>query len=226
MDNNPSYYHQLAKDYVTVIDDISRLSEVIFAVIMVLTFTGAISIGSATHEEIDTTLWAALGCNTAWGIVDGLMLLMGTLYERGERLQFLKNVRNATTKNEANEIFRDDLPAILNEVITDRQVDDICEQIQQLPEPPPHAFFTGQDFINAVIVFFLVFLSTFPIVLPFVFIDNAQLALRVSNLVGLIIMFIAGFLIGKKSGHHPALLGCIFAILGAAIVSLTMYLGG
>jgi hypothetical protein len=226
MDSSASYYHQLVKDYATVIDDNSRLSEVIFGVIMVLTFTCAMSVVGVNREEIDNTLWAALGCNTAWGIVDGLMFLMSTLYERGDRLQFLKNVRNAYTKEEANEIFRNDLAPLINEVMTDRQVDDICEQLQKLPELPRHVFFTGQDYINAVIVFFLVFLSTFPIVLPFVFIDNAQLALRVSNAIGLIIMFMAGNLIGKKTGHHPVVLGFLFAILGAGIVSFTMYLGG
>jgi uncharacterized membrane protein YjgN (DUF898 family) len=226
MDNNSSYYRQLVKEYASTIDDISRLSEVIFGVIMVLTFTCAISIVGATHEEINTTLWAALGCNTAWGIVDGLMFLMSTLYERGTKLQLLKSVRNAISKSEANTIFRDNLSGIINEVMTDQQVDEICEQLKQLPEPPHRAFFTSQDMINAVIVFFLVFLSTFPIVLPFVFIDDAQKALRVSNLIGLIIMFIAGYFIGKKTGHHPVLLGFLFAILGAAIVGLTMFLGG
>lgn len=226
LDPAPSFYRQLIKKYNTTIDDISRLSEVIFGVIMVLTFTCAMSVMEITRQEVNATLWAALGCNTAWGIVDGLFFLMNTLYERGSKLQLLKNLHNTTTKDKATKILRDNLPPLFNELMVNHQIEELAQALKKLPEPPRHVFFTGQDLINAVIVFFLVFLSTFPIVLPFVFIKDAHLALRVSNLVGLIIMFIAGRFIGKKAGYNPTLFGFLFSMLGAFIVSFTMFLGG
>jgi hypothetical protein len=43
---------------------------------MALTITGAVSVATADHFEIRTMLFAALGCNLAWGIIDGGMYLM------------------------------------------------------------------------------------------------------------------------------------------------------
>lgn len=224
LESNPSFYRGLVKKYTTLIDDISRLSEVMFGVIMVLTFTCAMNISD--QQEVNATLWAALGCNTAWGIVDGLFFLMNTLYERGDKIQILRKIQMADTAPQAVEAFRDNMPSLITDVMSDAQVGEICTQLQRLPLAPERAFFTTQDFLNMVVVFLLVFFSTFPIVLPFVFIDNATLALRTSNGVGLIIMFIAGFKIAKRSGYQPMLMGILFALLGAAIVSFTMALGG
>jgi hypothetical protein len=60
----------------TVLDKPTRISEILFGLIMVLTFTGTISISTAGKQEVRELLWAALGCNFAWGLVDGIMYLM------------------------------------------------------------------------------------------------------------------------------------------------------
>jgi hypothetical protein len=48
-----------------VLDPHERISEVLFGLIMVLTFTGSISIAEAGREDIRAVLIAALGCNLA-----------------------------------------------------------------------------------------------------------------------------------------------------------------
>lgn len=40
---------------------------------MVLTFTGTLSAATAGREDVRIMLLAAIGCNAAWGIVDGVM---------------------------------------------------------------------------------------------------------------------------------------------------------
>jgi hypothetical protein len=49
-----------------------RIGETLFGLIMALGFTGAVCLGidEATSREL---LIAILGCNIAWGIVDGVM---------------------------------------------------------------------------------------------------------------------------------------------------------
>ena len=46
-----------------------RISEVLFGLIMVLTFTGSLSVAEAGREDIRTMLIGALGCNLAWGLI-------------------------------------------------------------------------------------------------------------------------------------------------------------
>ena len=50
-----------------LLDPIERLSEVLFGLIMVLSFTGSLSAATAGREEIRTMLFGAIGCNLAWG---------------------------------------------------------------------------------------------------------------------------------------------------------------
>jgi len=48
-----------------VLDPIDRVSEIIFGLIMALTFTGALSTATAGREEVRTMMMTALGCNLA-----------------------------------------------------------------------------------------------------------------------------------------------------------------
>jgi hypothetical protein len=63
---------------------IDRVSEVLFGLIMVLTFTGSLSIAEAGREDVRTMLIGALGCNLAWGIIDAAFYLMSALAEKSE----------------------------------------------------------------------------------------------------------------------------------------------
>ncbi|HEY7088242.1 MAG TPA: hypothetical protein VH518_09150, partial [Tepidisphaeraceae bacterium] len=78
-----------------VLEPIDRVSEILFGLIMVLTFTGSLSVAEAGREDVRTMLIAALGCNLAWGIIDALLYLMGCLAERGRALMTFQAVRRA-----------------------------------------------------------------------------------------------------------------------------------
>ena len=75
-------------------------------------------------------------------------------------------------------------------------------------------------------VLLLVFLSTFPVVIPFIFMHNAGRALRVSNGIAIVLLFITGYTFGRITGRHPWLFGISMVVLGAALVGMTMALGG
>jgi hypothetical protein len=66
-----------------VLDPIDRVSEVLFGLIMVLTITGSLSVAEAGRDDVRTMLFGALGCNLAWGIIDGVLYVMGSLAEKG-----------------------------------------------------------------------------------------------------------------------------------------------
>src|SRR5882672_539870 len=65
-----------------VLDPIDRVSEVIFGVLMAMTFIGALNVASAGREEARTVMIAALGCNIAWGLTDAIMYVVAMLTER------------------------------------------------------------------------------------------------------------------------------------------------
>ena len=79
-----------------VLEPDERIAEVLFGLIMVLTFTGSLSVAEADRADVRTMLIGALGCNLAWGIIDAVLYLMGSLSEKGTGLLTFRAVRKAT----------------------------------------------------------------------------------------------------------------------------------
>ena len=65
------------------LDPASTMGELIFGMIMVMTFTlGARLLGADEPTDGRELMIAALGCNVAWGIIDAFLYLLGALHER------------------------------------------------------------------------------------------------------------------------------------------------
>ena len=65
------------------LDPISRYAEILFGLLMVLTFTGGFNALEAGRAEVRDLLIAGIGCNIAWGMIDAIVYLITTLAERG-----------------------------------------------------------------------------------------------------------------------------------------------
>src|SRR5437868_11906862 len=101
-----------------VLEPIERVSEVLFGLIMVLTFTGSLSVAEAGREDIRTMLIGALGCNLAWGIIDALLYLMGNLADHGRSLATYQAVRKTTDPQEAQRLIASALPPLVASILT------------------------------------------------------------------------------------------------------------
>lgn len=208
-----------------LLDPIERSSEILFGLIMVLTFTGSFRVTGADHDSVDRMLLAALGCNLAWGIIDAVMYLLAALSQRGHNLKLLSDVRAVSPEKGCQLIYAAMSPD-LAAVLTQAEVEAVRYRFTQLPEPVRHARLHASDYRAALRVFLLVFLSTFPVVLPFLFLSRPGLALRVSNLAALIMLFLTGWAYGKYAGYRPWRVGLWMVLVGIALVALTIVLGG
>src|SRR5438067_5820315 len=118
-----------------VLEPIDRVSEVLFGLIMVLTFTGSLSVAEAGRENIRTMLIGALGCNLAWGIIDGVLYMMGCLADRGRGLLMFHAVRKATDPKKAQRRLADVLPSGVRAVLEPAELETMHRRLQELPEP-------------------------------------------------------------------------------------------
>jgi hypothetical protein len=209
-----------------VLDPIDRVSEVLFGLIMVLTFTGSLSVLEAGRDDVRTMLIGALGCNIAWGIIDAMLYLMGCLADKGRGLSTLQAVRRADDPQRAQHLIADALPAVLASVIEPAELESMRRRLLQLPEPPERARLSGHDWLGALGVFLLVFLSIFPVVMPFIFMQNVGPALRVSNGIAIVMLFLSGSAFARMTGRRPWLVGTAMVFVGSALVGLTIALGG
>jgi hypothetical protein len=159
-----------------ILEPIDRISEALFGLIMVLAFTGSLSVAQAGRQDIRAMVIGALGCNLAWGLIDAIMYLMGCLADRAKAAA------------------------------------------------PPGL--SRDDWRGAAAVFLIVFLSTLPVVLPFVFLADAMRAMRLSNAVAVAMLFITGYAFGRQIRHRPVWIGLSMVILGSVLVAITIALGG
>lgn len=210
----------------TVLDLPERLSEVLFGLIMVLTFTGTISVSTAGKQDLRELIWAALGCNLAWGLVDAIMYVMDTLIGRARHITQLRKIKAAKSVNDSRDIIRNNFSPLIGEIMNDAEIDQLGERIKQLPEVTIKNSLTIRDFMMAGQIFLLVFLSTFPVAIPLLLFKDVAVAMRVSNGVALILMFAAGYKIARYSGMRPFATALVYAAIGIFLVVLTIILGG
>jgi VIT1/CCC1 family predicted Fe2+/Mn2+ transporter len=164
------------------IDPGDTLGELIFGMIMVMTFTlGARLLGADEPTDGRELMIAALGCNIAWGIIDGFLYLLGAAYER-----------RARAANGAAE---------------------------------PIGLRAG-DFRAAVLICVLVVMTAVPAALPFLFLEDSYVALRVSNALMTLLLFVVGYLWGKHVGAKPVQSGLLIMSIGVALVLVAIPLGG
>jgi VIT1/CCC1 family predicted Fe2+/Mn2+ transporter len=210
----------------TTLDKQERISEALFGLIMVLTFTGTISVSSTGKQELKELLWAALGCNLAWGFVDAIMYLMDEIFSRARNIMQFVKIKKAVSEDASREIIRDNISPLISELMNDEDIDKLSKKMKQLPDPNMKSTLTLKDLWIAAQIFFIVFLSTFPVALPFLLLENVKLAMRVSNATAVVLLFVAGFTLAKYSGLRPFVTALSYAAIGVILVGLTMILGG
>lgn len=209
-----------------VLNPVDRIAEVLFGLIMVLTFTGAISASTDAREDVRELLWAALGCNVAWGLVDAIMYLMNVAIERGHAILVIKKIRSSKTIEESGSILKDEIQPAIARLMTDTELGELSNRLKNLPEPSKRHLITGTDVWAGIQIFMLVFLCTFPVAIPFGIIDDLAFAMRASNGVALLLLFIGGFLLARYAGFRPGVTAILYTLIGVLLVAITMALGG
>jgi VIT1/CCC1 family predicted Fe2+/Mn2+ transporter len=209
-----------------VLEPSERIAEILFGLIMALTVTGATSVVTADRTEIQTMLIAALGCNVAWGIIDAGMYLMARLAERGSNALLLREVRGTTDRESAHRTIAEALPPLLASIFQPPQLELIREGLRRVPDSEMRPRLSGRDWLGALGVCILVILSTFPVVIPFLIFDNAQMALRISNAVAVVSLFFCGVIFARYAGLRPWPTGLTMVVVGAALVGIAIALGG
>ena len=191
-----------------VLDPLERFSEIVFGLIMVLSFTGALSVAEVGRGDIRIMLIGAIGCNLAWGIIDAAFYLIACVAEHGRNAAILRNVQQVADPKHAQRIIAEALPEPVAAALQSADLERVREHLKTLPAPGRPRL-SAENWRGAVGVFLLVFLSTFPVVVPFIFMQDAALALRVSNGVAIAMLFGAGHMLAGYAGMRRVPTGLV-----------------
>ncbi len=203
-----------------------RISEVWFGLMIVLTFTCSLSVKEAGQEEVKEMLLAAFGCNLAWGILDGFMYLVNCFVRHARGMGLYRVVRDSREPEKARAAMAEVLPPVMVAAMSEASLDELRKRLASQPEPKSRPALLGSEWLGGLAIFLSVFLSTFPVAVPFVFIHDVRLALRVSNGIALVMLFFTGYALGKYAGYRKWLMGIAMMVLGSILVVITIFLGG
>lgn len=219
-----------------LLDPIDRLSETIFSVLILLTFTFAYRVfwlGTDPYEPIPPDYLidlavAALGAAVAWGLIDGVIYALLSVLERGEKHRFLAAVQAAATQEEGIAAVADELDYVLEPITGAEQRRQIyLEVLDYLQDSRPQPVtLTRDDLLGGLGSTLVAVLAVLPSLIPLVlFRDTYWLALRASNFVSFAVLFITGYQWGRYSGANPWKMGVMLLTVGAALAVIALLMG-
>jgi hypothetical protein len=211
------------------LDPASRLGEVLFGLIMVLTVTLTAGLTAADGRAgVRQLLFAAIGCNFAWGIIDAVMYLMNCVTVRSGKVRFIKDVQRASNVDAALVIVQNEIEPELQELLTSEDAEALSRSVLKHVAQVKVAerTLTKDDFYGAVACFWLVFVSCFPAAIPFLIFSQPHFALRISNFLLIALLFLVGQKWAQYVGTNRLVAGLTMVAIGLLLVSVAILLGG
>ena len=209
-----------------MLEPMERIAEMLFGVIMTLTFTCTLAVETADRLQVRTMLIGALGCNLAWGIIDAGVYLITRISTESRKVAAVRAIREAADGRAARQILANSFNPALASALSNEQLESMRQNLRQMPEPLQRPKLTKRDWLGAGGLCLLCFVSTLPIALPFIFVSDARLALRISNAVAVALLALCGYAFGYRSGIPPWVTALVMVAFGAAMVGVAIALGG
>jgi len=166
-----------------VLSPVERFSEALFGLIMTLSIAGTMSVAAGGTQDVRTMLISILGCNIAWGIIDGMFYILGSVSDRGREEALSELVRSTPDPEAARAALVEVLPATIASALQPEDVVAIQRRLVKIPEPIRRLVMTSADLWGSAAVCVLVVLSCVPLLIPFLFMNDPLPALRVSNAI-------------------------------------------
>lgn len=220
-----------------LLDPIDRLSEAVYSILIVLTFTLAYSIFrlSGYPESVawvgygNELFFAVLGATLAWGVIDGIMYALMSIFERGEKHRLLQQLQEAKTEEEGIVLIGDELDFILEPITSEEQrrllYQDALPYLRAGQTRP--IGLQRDDLTGAFGSVLVAVVAVAPSLVPlYVLSADLTLAIRVSNIVSFVVLFALGFSWGRYTGVNSWKTGLALAAIGLIMVLIAIPLGG
>lgn len=210
------------------LDPSERLDELLFGLIMVLSITLGVSLATDAGGSASQVAWAIVGCNLAWGLIDGCMHVVTQLFVRGSRARLVQALRSAGSEAEqlatVGSVLDDQLCALTTADERRGLYLEISRRLRGAALQPTRV--AREDVYGGLAIVWLVVLASVPAVVPFLFIGDRFVAARVSNALVLATLFGVGCWVARAIHANPWALGLSTTAFGLVMVTIVVMLGG
>lgn len=218
------------------LDPIDAIFVVFFSILFALLFTLSYSflilrgiLDSSFLSGYGRELFfAILGAVAAWGIIDGVLYGLSEVLARNERYRLLRYVQTGS-KETGIAAIADELDFILEPITSDEQRDALYHDIREhLRRAEPQTVgLQREDVVGAIVSVLLSVAAVVPSLLPLLLIPgNTALAIRISNVISVLVVFVTGYIWGIHTDNNPWRIGLLLSSVCLAMVVVAMLLGG
>jgi len=205
----------------------NRLSELFYGVMMVSVITGLMNNDlPPTQGTLRLLLIAALATNLTWGIIDGVTSMYGGLVNRADYNNIANRFREDNKNPQTREMVRRSLQGTIVENLGEEEQSGIVDMIgagkpitgQRYPA-------TRADWNIAIATIFIDFILVFPVVLPYLLIDNVRWAVFASHTIAIILIAGVAVVWARNLRLNTKKAGIIIALLSFAAIYFTYLIG-
>lgn len=219
------------------LDPIDALFAIFYSILFAMLFTlsygvliyrGVIPSAFTSGYGQDLVL-AIVGVVAVWGVIDGVLYLLGGIFTRSERRRLLQSVQSSESESEAVAAIADELDFVLEPITSDEQRQALYRDVlAYLSRAEPKAVgLERADVVGAVTLVAVSVIAVLPSMLPLLLMpDNFAQAIRLSNIVSVVVIFAAGYSWGVHTGTNPWKTGLLLASICLCLVLLGVWLGG
>ncbi len=214
-------------------------AEAIYGVIIAMTFTSVLRGNPVVFEQmLFMTIYAALACCIAWGIADGLFYSWERSYIVKQENTIIRLSKSAGQGESAVSLVGNELDdTILRNVPQEKRKELYQKLVQYLSVVEERKKMTLRDAATIILGTFLIStMAGIIVVMPFFlmssnlsffFMGDVETALKVSNLLGILLLFVVGYYRAfNKDLSSRIISGIGTSLIGIIIAVITIVLGG
>jgi VIT1/CCC1 family predicted Fe2+/Mn2+ transporter len=198
--------------------------EIVSGLFIVLIMINGLTLFSKDSLSINRTffVFVIVAVNLLWGTFDGLMLIFTNLLEEGRYNKLISRIKSSDKKL-ATELIKNELHDTIISRCDKETREQLVETVLNNLSSIPSAIFkkpkiSQNDIIGALICIFFVFLPCIVILPFFLLINNLTLAILVSNIISLGMLFAFGYKLGSCTDRNKIITGIVIMLIGLVIV--------
>lgn len=202
------------------------LTEAIFGLLMAMTITNTLwYVMDVDERQLAVAAFtAALGCNIAWGLADGTLMVMRDYYDRARFAHMLEEGQRRLHEDDLRSELDDSIIGVLDKEGQERIEDALLNYGEKRGVMDYRL--RARDGLDVIMCVALNVLMVFPVLLPFALLPTPEDAILASNAVGIVVLFMIGFAWARDSFRNRLTAGAVMALIGMTLAMVLVLLGG
>ena len=202
------------------------IQEVLYGFIMALIYVTAARVGVLSYTDTTNLVILIIGMNLTWGLIDAVVFYIVDVFDQRKFIRIMSACNLPHEKKV--EMMLDEFSGTPLDILDPEDERRICEGIlsKRLESESERLSDRRAMRDSALACFLITILTTIPIIVPLMVIDDIDIALMVASSLSSVCLFFIGFRMERYLGVNRWVAGLFLALIGWAITIAATFTGG